>query len=464
MTIDPQREQVPSQLPLSKPPKLKGGSPFLGHLMEFQRDPIKTLLRGVQEEGELYRFYIGPAKFVLFSGVDAHDAYFKASEDELDPKSVYQFTVPIFGRGVAYDVPSPLMAEQMGFLFPALRESSMRRFVRLIFEEISLFVESMGESGTLDLPVAMNELTVKIASRCFIGEEVRNKVDSGFAAAYHQLQNGINTIGFFLPRLPIPSHRARDKARETIASIFGDIINERRRTGAHAEDFMQTLMESHYKDGRAVSDEEVIGILITTLFAGQHTSAVLATWVALELLKDQVYLELIREETKQLYNDDAQLSFDGLKQQQVVERAVRENERLHPPLILLVRKVLKDFEFRNHVIPKDTFAIVSPAVSHRLTDLFTDPDCFDPNRFAPPRSEGQQHQHALIGFGGGKHRCMGKNFAIMQIKSIWSVLLDQFDFELETSFPQPNYGSWVTGPVEPCLLRYSRRKHTTFSI
>ncbi|MCY4322505.1 MAG: cytochrome P450, partial [Gammaproteobacteria bacterium] len=146
-----------------------------------------------------------------------------------------------------------------------------------------------------------------------------------------------------------------------------------------------------------------------------------------------------------------------LKAQSAMESAVRECERLHPPLIMLIRKVLRPMRYGSVTIPAGALAIVSPAVSHRLPDVFADPDQFNPDRFAPPASEGKQHQLALVGFGGGRHRCMGKNFAIMQIKAIWTVLLDRFDFSLDGAFPDPHYGSWVTGPQRPCKVRYRRR-------
>ena len=140
--------------------------------------------------------------------------------------------MPIFGRGVAYDVSPDIMSEQLGFLYPALRDAAMRRYARIMFEETGQFADALGESGTVDLPHALNELTVKIASRCLIGEEVREQVDSGFAEAYHDLQNGINVLGFFLPRLPIPAHRSRDRARRKIAGIFSRVMASRRRSGA----------------------------------------------------------------------------------------------------------------------------------------------------------------------------------------------------------------------------------------
>lgn len=442
-------------------PELAGGWPLLGHLTEFQKDPVSLLLSGSREHGDLFRFRIGPCDFVLFSGLEAHEAYFKAPDDQLDPKSVYQFTVPIFGRGVAYDVAPEIMTEQLGFLFPALRESAMRRYVAIMYEEASVFADRMGAEGELDLPVAMNELTVNIASRCFLGEEIRREVDSEFADAYHELQNGINTIGFFFPRIPIPAHQRRDRARRKITEIFTRVMSEHpaTETDPDSDSFMQTLMKAHYKDGRKLTVDEITGILLTALFAGQHTSAVLATWTGLELVRDNAYLNRIMQEMQEVYKEEGAMSLAGLRRQQALENAVREGERLHPPLILLVRKVMRPLKYHNLVVPANTMAVVSPAVSHRLEHLFADPDRFNPDRFAAPANEDTQ---ALIGFGGGKHRCMGKNFAILQIKALWSVLLDRFDFSLTAPFPSPNYGSWVTGPTTPCRLNYRSRSQQSF--
>ena len=438
-------------------PVLAGGWPLIGHLPDFMKDPIGMLNRGWHEQGELFRFRLGPRDVVLFTGPEAHDFYFRAPEDQLDAKAVYQFTVPIFGRGVAYDAAPEIMAEQLGFLYPALRDAAMQKFARIMFDEAMRFADDLGEAGKIDLPHAMNELTIKIASRCLLGQEVRDQVDTGFAEAYHDLQNGLNTLGFFFPKLPTSAHRIRDRARRKVAELFSRVMTARRANGARPDDFMQVLMDARYKDGRALSDDEVTGLLLTVLFAGQHTSAVLATWTALELLHAPDYLSRVRDEMQDVYAGSGIMNLASLKQQVALDNAVRECERLHPPLIILIRKVLATVQYGGYRVPAGTLAMVSPAVSHRLSHVFADPERYNPDRFAPPASEEKQHHYALIGFGGGKHRCMGKHFAFQQLKAIWTVLLDRFDFHLDSGFPAPNYGSWVTGPQEPCRLRYQRR-------
>ena len=58
----------------------------------------------------------------------------------------------------------------------------------------------------------------------------------------------------------------------------------------------------------------------------------------------------------------------------------------------------------------------SPAYSHRLPHVFSRPDEFDPERFAAPREEDKAAPFSFIGFGGGRHGCMGSNFAILQVR------------------------------------------------
>lgn len=42
-------------------------------------------------------------------------------------------------------------------------------------------------------------------------------------------------------------------------------------------------MDIEYKDGSRITDDEVTGLLIALLFAGQHTSSITSSWTALHL-------------------------------------------------------------------------------------------------------------------------------------------------------------------------------------
>ena len=71
-----------------------------------------------------------------------------------------------------------------------------------------------------------------------------------------------------------------------------------------------------------------------------------------------------------------------------------------------------------------------------LRQVWTNPDEFDPYRWLLPREENRKFSHGWVGFGGGRHRCIGENFAYVQIKAIWAYLLRNFDMEAVGPLPK----------------------------
>ena len=63
---------------------------------------------------------------------------------------------------------------------------------------------------------------------------------------------------------------------------------------------------------------------------------------------------------------------------------------------------------------------------------------------------------ALIGFGGGMHRCAGVNFARMEMKVLVAVLLQHYDMELIDPV-RPIAGAGTYWPAQPCRVRYRKR-------
>ena len=66
-------------------------------------------------------------------------------------------------------------------------------------------------------------------------------------------------------------------------------------------------------------------------------------------------------------------------------------------------------------------AATSPAFAHRLDHVFPRPGEYEPQRFAPPRAEDKAQPFSFVGFGAGRHGCMGSNFAFLQVLRGWGV-------------------------------------------
>ncbi len=443
------------------PPEVSGGLPLLGHTFDFQRNPVRFLSRAYRDHGEIFSFVLAGTRTAVFVGPRANEAFFRASDDTLSAKEAYKFTIPIFGPGIAYDTTQDRMDEQLGFVMPALTERRFRTYAGYIWAEVENYIDRLGDSGEIDLLQLCNEMTVFIASRCLIGREFRENLSTEFAHLYHDLEGGLNIIGLFWPNLPLPAFKRRDRARKRMVELISRVIAERKSSGSVEEDFLQTLMTAHYRDNSTLSDENITGLLLTLIFAGQHTSAVLAAWSGIELLRHPRTLAQVLQEQDRLLPADRELRFEDLREMTELERAIKETERLHPPLVVLMRKVIGDFTYRDCRIPPGWMAMVSPGASHRIPEIFAEPDQFDPDRFAPPREEDRKAKHSMITFGGGKHGCIGMTFAYLQVKAIWSILLRRFDLELLHRQPEPNFATFVVGPKPPCVIRYRRRKAST---
>ena len=80
----------------------------------------------------------------------------------------------------------------------------------------------------MDLANVLSELIILTSSRALMGKEVRETLHDQVASLYHDLDKGITPISFFAPSLPIPGHWKRDKARQAMSKLFGNVIEKRR--------------------------------------------------------------------------------------------------------------------------------------------------------------------------------------------------------------------------------------------
>jgi sterol 14-demethylase len=161
-------------------------------------------------------------------------------------------------------------------------------------------------------------------------------------------------------------------------------------------------MEAKYKDGTSLPDEHIVGLMVGVLLAGQHTSNVTGAWLGVNLLQNPTVLQKCIEEQKRLVGD-GELTFEQLRDSTYLSQVMRETLRLNPPIIMMMRRVVKDVEYKEYTIRKGTFVATSPSLSHRLDSFYTEPNMFDPDRFSPERAEDKKYSFSYIAFGGGKH-------------------------------------------------------------
>ncbi|MEW5310686.1 MAG: hypothetical protein WDW38_002458 [Sanguina aurantia] len=452
-------------LPGKQPPILEG-IPYIGGLLKFVKGPMSIMTEGYNQLGEVFTVPVAHKRITFLVGPEVAPHFFKATDDEMSQDEVYNFNVPTFGPGVIFDVERKIRTEQIKFFSEALKKERVMKYAPQFVAEAEDYISTWGNEGIVDLKEEFTKLITLTSARTLLGREVREQMFNSVSELLHDLDEGMMPISVMFPYMPHPLHWKRDRARKKLHEIFGAVIRARRASGVKEEDLLQNFIDAKYQKvngGRALTETEISGLLIATLFAGQHTSSITTTWTGLRMYDNREVLEQVLDEQRRVIaTHGTALTYEALQDMDVLHRSITEALRLNPPLILLLRYARTPFSVttsggKQFNIPKGDIVAASPNFSHLLPSVFENPTKFQPDRFAAAGEEDKTKPFGFIGFGGGRHACIGSNFAYLQIKSVWSVFLRNFDFELVDAFPEPDYESMVIGP-KPCRVKFTRRK------
>lgn len=466
-------------------PKVSGDDGGTGHLEELRVDPIGLMRRTRDECGDVGEFRLADNDVVLLTGAEANEVFFRASDDELDQAAAYPFMTPVFGEGVVFDA-SP-EERRRALHNQSLRDKFMRGHAATIAAEADRMLARWSDEGEIDLLDFTAELFIYTSTSCLIGPKFREELDVEVAHLFHDLERGTDAIAFVDPYADIESFRRRDAARAALVARIEAIMAKRRAENTAASDtaasdtaasdpvasdpaerdLVDVLMSIKDDDGvEQFSADIITGMFISMMFAGHHTTSGTAAWVIIELLRHPETLAAVVAEIDALADaardgDGAgAVTYQDLREVPWLESSIKEVLRLHPPLILLLRKVMQPLEVEGYTVPVGKLVGTSIAVSNRLEGAFDNPDEFDPSRYIDPRHDDADNPWNWIPFGAGRHRCVGAAFALMQLKTIFCILLR--DWDLELAQPPDTYrndhSKMVVQLAQPCRVRYRRRR------
>eukprot|EP00762_Andalucia_godoyi_P005890 ANDGO_06940.mRNA.1 Sterol 14-demethylase len=443
-----------------------GWLPFLGTVPNFAWDPVsflKSCFPNAESSCPVHQFLLAGLNITLIHDPSNHGFFFLRNDSDLSFRDAYvnMFESVVgedaFSVGVPVkDLFKPGMSSAKSALFDALIEREITDFNTRLFMQDHVDPKT----GACDLFKAWGHLVLLTTSRCLVGKEVHEQ--KGLMDKLHDLEDGFNVIGLFFPGLPLPALTKRRQARDSILSSFMQIIQKRREEMAasnrHVDDGpedMLTVLLAHQKDFK-LEDKNIAGLLLSFIFVGQVQTFAAAAWTILYLLerpdlKKQVLLEI-----------DAKYPH-AVPQMELLERCIRESVRLSSP-VLMFRKIMVD-NLTVHLgsgsfkLPKDSLLAVSPVLIHRDERIYKDADSYLPDRFSPGSDLYNKIPFSFVGFGGGRHSCLGEFFAYQECKHMIAQLLRDFDLKLVQRVPKPNFkhmGGLVI-PERPCPVFVKRR-------
>ena len=434
------------------PPALPG-APIVGNTLQFMKDRDGLLQHGFKSLGPVFSLKLAGRQAVVLIGPEYHQMFFTETDKKLSMHKSYQFLAAAFGK-VGFAGPPEVYNAQRSILHSPFKGEKMVKSIQVMQIEVQQWLDSLGEQGEIELTSEINTLVQNVASHALMGKTFRDQAGRDFWDLYLILGQSLDAM--LPPHLPLPKFIRRDRAKNKLRAILRPILVERRANPEQYDDFLQDFVNARYKDGKPVEDETILSLILGLMFAGHETTAGQAAWTIVELIQHPEYLALVQQELASSLAPAQSIDGKALSSLEHIFWAVQEVTRIHPSADMLWRRAEEEIDLGDYRIPKDWNLMVSPGIAQRLPSLFAEPQDFDPLRFAPNRKEDRQHRFALIGFGGGIHKCAGMNFANNEMMMISALLFQQFDLELLTENPQATHDMGASRP-EKTRVRYRRK-------
>lgn len=464
----------------SKAPPLFDAWPIVGALRFFSnRKAFLEEVAGKSHSGQA-SFYYGKLRIVGLSGEDGRKMFFDSRE--LDIEGGYS-TLFNAAPQVSNDERVQLGSKIRKSLVKFMRKENLIALTPQLVSDARVTISDLAARTSLtvdpfdDLYKLVYQLTMRTVGCTEIAGDPKLLAET--LGIFESIEGASAGSKLLVPGwMTTPSHARRLWAGTKMYFLFKRIIDQREREGIRRDDPLQVLIDLKWE----VTD--IISVVIAALFAGQINSGYNAAWLLCYLGQNPRWRTLVREEVDTVIaahrvSEDqspadvlSTLTFDDWEVEfPVIDVALRET----------IRHTIVGCGFRQNnsgkdavigetgeIVPNGAFAVYLFDDTQMNPKIYTDPETWDPDRFLEGREEDKKlGSHGYIGWGSGRHPCLGIRFAKLEMAVMISMFVAHFDYHLVDAEGNPTVTTadmmdrsqhQVHRPTRPVFVKYEPRK------
>lgn len=327
-----------------------------------------------------------------------------------------------FGVGL-FGVNSDQHRRHRQLLMPAFHKQRIESYRDDIVSITQSILSQLQVGAQCDIAEIMRLLTLRVATKTLFGEDI----GKGGGNTGRLLQDALALLGtpkvvllpFDIPGFPY--HRLLN-----LMSQFDDemraIIQHKRSVDSTDRDVLSMLIQARDEESGAIlSEDELLGHTGVIFAAGHETSSNALTWTLFLLSQHpQVAADLFDELEGKLKGEAP--TVEQLQQLPLLERVIKESMRLLPPVPWNGRVTSRTTELGSYTLPAGTEVFVSIYQTHHMSELYPEPEVFNPDRWEKIAPNSFEYNP----FSAGSRTCIGAAFAMMEIKIVLAMLLQRF--------------------------------------
>jgi cytochrome P450 family 135 len=357
--------------------------------------------------------------FVHHSEAEHLREIFTAPPEVLHPGEGARLLEPVVGANSVILLDERAHLSQRKLMLPAFHGEKMQRLSGLMEDVTEREVARWPRDEPIRLHPRLQALTLEIILRAVFGLDSGERLDAMRNRLTGILQFGASPAST-LPLLQRGrTWREFERGRAEADAMIYETIDERRANGeGDRDDVLAMLLEARHEDGSPMSPLELRDELMTLLVAGHETTASELAWAFERLARTPEVLARLTEEVDSDGGDA------------YVTATVHETLRRKPVLPNAApRLVMEPVEVGGWRYEPGVCLIADTYLLHHDPDVYPDPYAFRPERFL----DEQPGTYTWIPFGGGRRRCLGASFALLEMKIVLRAVLAQAGLEPATA-------------------------------
>lgn len=433
------------------------GWPLVGNALQI--DPMRTyqiLKEWAVRYGASYRFTIGKKAVVAISDVEEiNDILCQRPHRYRRWRRLEELGLEIGADGV-FIAEQERWRQHRKLVTYALSRRNITPFfdrLRLVTERLlHHWVSSAERQQPHDVTRSIAAYTTDIVSGLAFGEDLNT-----LEGHEDQLQAHLKTVFRIIAKrqaspiaywrfIRLRADREADDALEEIRRVIGTLIERARRNLElfperldHPTNMIESLIAAQQRGGaESLSDEEIMGNVMTLLLAGEDTTANTIAWAVHFLTLYPDVQSRLREEAIGALGDrvlpDAPEMLDDMP---YLEAVAFETMRLKPVFPIIFVEPLEDAVVAGVSIPAGTPLALLTGQMGEQPDCFSKPNEFRPERWlSPPALDLPLHDlRGHLPFGSGARLCPGKYLAMLEMKMALATLARNFVISNVSSAP-----------------------------
>ena len=320
-------------------------------------------------------------------------------------------------------------------LLPAFSQRAMRGYYDMILEVCDQLIAKWTRLDGQELVIAddMTRLTLDSIAIAGFGHRFDSFAHDDLDPFLESLGSALGETLNVITRLPIQQRFAKKSTRafnDDIAAmntLVDGIIAERRKTPTDARDLLNLMLTAADPEtDETLDDLNIRYQVLTFLIAGHETTSGLLTFAFMEMLRNPAVLAQAYAEVDRVLPGDTRPAYEHLAHLKVIERIVKETQRLWPTAPAFSVGPYEDQLIGGKwLMRKDRPVNVYGPGLQRHPAAWDDPEEFDIARWLP-EAEATHHPHAYKPFGNGARACIGRQFALVEAKLAIAMILQKF--------------------------------------